>query len=186
MDIPGTAKSSFRLPKQERAKATCAAILEAAAQILEADGEAKLTTNRIAARAGVSIGTLYQYFPNKGAILIAIAQVEHEAWRRNAAAARSAGVEPVRATIRTLIQAFPGRPNTRRAAVRAQLDENPQANLGQPSGADRSLQAEVEAFVVARAVIGAVRSAVFEDWPHLLTPEFEDALVRLARTFDPA
>ena len=50
------------------------AILEAAAQVFERHGYAAGTTNRIAERAGVSIGTLYQYFPNKDAILVALAE----------------------------------------------------------------------------------------------------------------
>lgn len=60
--------------KQERAQLTVEAILEAAAQVFERHGYAHATTNRIAERAGVSIGSLYQYFPNKDAILVALAQ----------------------------------------------------------------------------------------------------------------
>jgi AcrR family transcriptional regulator len=48
------------------------AVLEAAAQVFERHGYAAGTTNRIAERAGLSIGTLYQYFPNKDAILVAL------------------------------------------------------------------------------------------------------------------
>jgi len=61
-----------KLPKQRRSQATVRAILEAAAQVFERHGYAAGTTNRIAARAGVSIGSLYQYFPNKDAILLAL------------------------------------------------------------------------------------------------------------------
>src|ERR1700727_158166 len=60
--------------KQARAQATVDAIVEAAAQVFESLGYAAATTNRIAERAGVSIGSLYQYFPNKDAILVALAR----------------------------------------------------------------------------------------------------------------
>jgi AcrR family transcriptional regulator len=61
-----------RRPVQQRSEATVEAILQAAAQVFERRGYAAGTTNRIAERAGVSIGTLYQYFPNKDAILVAL------------------------------------------------------------------------------------------------------------------
>ena len=57
-------------PVQERAKVTMAAIMEAAGQVLAAEGLLRTTTHRIAKRAGVSVGTLYQYFPNKQAVLM--------------------------------------------------------------------------------------------------------------------
>lgn len=56
-------------PRQARAEATVAAIVEAAAHILAAEGLAGLNTNAVAKRAGVSIGSLYQYYPTKEAIL---------------------------------------------------------------------------------------------------------------------
>jgi AcrR family transcriptional regulator len=58
-----------KTPSQERSRQTVDAIIEAAAQVFERHGYAGGTTNRIAERAGVSIGSLYQYFPNKEAIL---------------------------------------------------------------------------------------------------------------------
>ncbi len=61
-----------KTPIQARSGATVAAIHEAAIQVLLADGLARLTTTRVAERAGVSVGTLYQYFPNKEALLYAI------------------------------------------------------------------------------------------------------------------
>jgi AcrR family transcriptional regulator len=63
-----------KLPQQARSEATVEAILQAAAQVFERHGYATGTTNRIAARAGVSIGSLYQYFPSKDAILLALAR----------------------------------------------------------------------------------------------------------------
>ncbi|WP_205215224.1 TetR/AcrR family transcriptional regulator [Amycolatopsis albispora] len=57
-----------------RSQETYDAIVEAAAQLFERDGYTKATTNGIAERAGVSIGSLYQYFPNKDALLYAIGE----------------------------------------------------------------------------------------------------------------
>jgi AcrR family transcriptional regulator len=61
---------------QARAARTIEIILEAAAHILERGGLASYTTNAIAKRAGVSIGSLYQYFPNKNAITVALIERE--------------------------------------------------------------------------------------------------------------
>jgi AcrR family transcriptional regulator len=56
-------------PVQARSAASVDAILEATIQVLLSVGKERLTTTRVASRAGVSVGTLYQYFPNKGALL---------------------------------------------------------------------------------------------------------------------
>ena len=61
-------------PRQQRSRATWEAILDAAAQLFGQSGYAATTTNKVAERAGVSIGSLYQYFPNKDALLTALAE----------------------------------------------------------------------------------------------------------------
>lgn len=61
-----------KLPRQARSRATVEAILEACARLLAQTGYAGLSTNRIAQRAGVSIGSLYEFFPNRDAILLAL------------------------------------------------------------------------------------------------------------------
>jgi AcrR family transcriptional regulator len=61
-----------KAPSQARSRATTEAVLLAAAHILETGGLAAFNTNAVAVRAGVSIGSLYQYFPNKDAILVAL------------------------------------------------------------------------------------------------------------------
>jgi AcrR family transcriptional regulator len=67
---------SRRRPFQKRARFTVAAILEAAAEVIDEVGWARASTNRIAERAGVSIGSLYQYFANKEEILATLME-EH-------------------------------------------------------------------------------------------------------------
>jgi len=61
-----------KAPGQARSQETVGVILEAAARILETDGAGGFNTNAIAAKAGVSIGSLYQYFPNKDSIVLAL------------------------------------------------------------------------------------------------------------------
>jgi AcrR family transcriptional regulator len=64
------------MPTQERAQRTVETLFSATAQIVEAEGAQALTTNKIAAKAGFSIGTLYQYFPSKEAIVQAMVDRE--------------------------------------------------------------------------------------------------------------
>ena len=63
-----------RKPKQTRSSETFEVIVEAAAHVLLEHGYAKATTNRIAERAGVSVGSLYQYFDSKDAVFVAVMQ----------------------------------------------------------------------------------------------------------------
>ncbi len=93
-----------RKPTQDRSRATVDAILEAATYVLSEHGYGKTTTNRIAARAGVNIASLYQYFPSKDAILA-------ELLRRHARQMRSR-------TLRALRSA-----TSRRALVRVLIEE---------------------------------------------------------------
>ena len=58
-----------KLPGQARSQETVSALLEASARILESEGLRGFNTNAIATKAGVSVGSLYQYFPNKDAIV---------------------------------------------------------------------------------------------------------------------
>ena len=65
-----------RRPRQARAQATVEAIIKATAQVLVEEGYDRASTNRIALAAGVSIGSLYQYFPSKEALVAALVE-EH-------------------------------------------------------------------------------------------------------------
>lgn len=67
-----------RRPRQARAQATVDAIIKATAQVLVQEGYDRASTNRIAQAAGVSIGSLYQYFPSKEALVAALVEAHHE------------------------------------------------------------------------------------------------------------
>ena len=72
------AATARKAPTQERARATVEALLDATAQLLVSEGFDKASTNRIAAKAGVSVGSLYQYFEGKEALVVALAERHHE------------------------------------------------------------------------------------------------------------
>ena len=71
--------SSRKRPQQARSNDLVAAILEAAIQVLAKEGAARFTTTRVADRAGVSVGSIYQYFPNKAAILF---RLQSDEWQQ--------------------------------------------------------------------------------------------------------
>ena len=74
--MPPTAAAPRRAPKQLRSRVIVDAIVEAGRRILEAEGPDALTTNHIAERAGISIGSLCRYFQNKEAVVAAICDRE--------------------------------------------------------------------------------------------------------------
>jgi AcrR family transcriptional regulator len=90
MNHPPSSLHPRKQPVQPRAMETYAWMLEAAAQILESQGIGAFNTNLVAERAGVSIGSLYQYFPGKDALLIALMRREKARFGEDAAAARDA------------------------------------------------------------------------------------------------
>lgn len=189
----GGVENTRKIPRQGRALASVDVVLEAAAQVLEASGEAGFNTNAVAERAGVSIGTLYRYFPDKQAILLALALRETEAHRGRVMAALEdgQGVARDRAMIRAFVQAFSGRNRARRIAASALLAQADHAELAAKfAAAEEGLTdahgrplTRVQAFVLSRAIHGAMRAAVLEGVDFLESREFEDELVRLSRAY---
>ncbi len=188
-------------PTQARAEHTVDAILEAAAQILQSDGEEKLNTNRIAERAGFSIGTLYQYFADKEAIIAALAEREREKVLATIVKALSSvesndAQNVIREIVRTMIGSFAKRKRARRIIMMTML-KRWQFAPDKQQGTSVIEQLIVEnggrghgrtmtpaaAFVLTRAFMGAIRAAVLENSPHLETQEFEDELVHLVMQF---
>ncbi|MES2932087.1 MAG: TetR/AcrR family transcriptional regulator [Pseudomonadota bacterium] len=96
-----------KTPVQARSTYTVESIFEACIQVLLQSGIQRLTTTRVAERAGVSIGTLYQYFPNKQAMLLAVLErhLLHVAQAVGVACAEAKG-QPVEVIARRLVDSF--------------------------------------------------------------------------------
>ena len=191
-----------RVPRQARARETVEVIFEATARILLREGRAALNTNHIAECAGISVGTLYEYFLNKESILLAMArrEITHatEAIFRALGGASGPGADPVRTVIRVLIAEFSRNRKARHIAFRTLVAEGfgaeLEANLDEISqmlaertdrfAPERRLPLPpVTVFVLTRAVNGVLVSAADQRNPHLGTAEFEDELVRLVGGF---
>ncbi len=174
-------------------------MFEAAIRILEEEGLEALSTNAIAARAGVSIGTLYQYFPNREALLEALVRreitvvFEALARLREQAPPAEAPEEHLRRIVNALLGALDGRLRARRALIIAIVrsgqfetllaeTDTLTAALLAPAG-DAGETARLNGFVLSRAVGGAIRGALLRDEGMLRDPAFEAALVRLIGGF---
>lgn len=191
-------------PRQARAEATMEAIVEAAAQILERDGEEAATTARIAERAGVSIGTLYQYFADRDAVLAALIRrdrqtVGAEIMLRIAEGNPSNAEAMVRDIIAALLAVMRPRRRRRRlialgTAMRVQAGDETASMIDRvglmmvavaaryPDDIARPLT-PTRAYVLTRAVMGALRAALMENAKVLDEKDFEDELVRLALAY---
>ena len=192
-----------RMPRQARAQDTVQVILEATARILQRKGRAALNTNYIAECAGISVGTLYQYFPNKEAILVAMARNE---LANDEACLIKALTEPpqdgetdlVRRAIRVLITLQSRRREVRRPAFETLISEglgdelaktvqkvaqivNAESHRLLPGRAAPVTPASL--FVITRAISGVLRAASQEQSPLLGTVEFEDELVKLVQRY---
>jgi AcrR family transcriptional regulator len=205
-DSPRKAPENLRRqPTQARAQHTIQTLFKAAAQILDKDGEAGLSTNRVAAAAGFSIGTLYQYFPSKEVLVQAMAargrDLVLEELERCLAEIElnpeAADTDPrlfIRRILRILIQGFAGGRSWTRSLVRLAWDqEKPEETAGAVRQVSERLALFLERlrhpqlrplgtaqlFVLTRSVIGTLRSASLEKSPLLQSPALEEALLEL-------
>jgi len=195
-----------RQPSQARSQRTMHSLFKAAAQILDQEGEGGLTTNKVAAAAGFSIGTLYQYFPSKEVLVRAMATrgqdlVLQELGRYLTALETQTDVrqldgrELLAQAIRILVRGFATGKGLSQSLVRLcwALEQPDETASAVRQVADRlaifferidhpTLQSPSPAqlFVLTRSVIGTLRSASLEKSPLLGSPAFEEALVQVA------
>jgi AcrR family transcriptional regulator len=114
--------SPRKQPKQNRSTELVATILEAAVQVLGKEGAQRFTTARVAEKAGVSVGSIYQYFPNKAAILF---RLQSDEWRQTSELLRTIledRQKPPLERLRTLVHTFI-RSECDEAAIRVALDD---------------------------------------------------------------
>jgi len=195
-----------REPTQARAQQTIQTLFKAAAQILDRQGEAGLTTNKVAAAAGFSIGTLYQYFPSKEVLVRAMATrgqdlvlQELEAYlsalENHVAVQRMDGRELLGKAIHILLRGFATGKGLSQTLIRLcwTLEQPDETANAVRQVADRlaifferithpALQtpSTAQMFVLTRSVIGTLRSASLEKSPLLGSPAFEEALTQMA------
>lgn len=189
--------SARKKPKQERSVAMVEALLEAAARVFVKEGYAKATTNRIAAAAGVSVGSLYQYFPSKDAIAVELLRRYRDGLvalvaSRLEDASRETFPRIVRDLLRDLLHAEGINPALHRVLIEQVLRTSARKEmLGfeerleevivralEASDAGVGLNHELAAFILVRVVLAIVQSVVV-DRPRLNTPELVDELTRL-------
>lgn len=199
--IPTT--SPRRRPRQARAQATVDAIVKATARVLVDEGYDRASTNRVALAAGVSIGSLYQYFPSKEALVAALVE-DHIAKMQGAltqslsssAAAGSTLEARAKQLVRGVITAYRVDPQldhvlcqevpkvgelTRVYGFEQYLAERCRAHLFSDTSV-RPIDIERAVFLLVNAVPGVVRASVKED-PRAeaddrLAEELTDMIVR--------
>ncbi len=192
-----------RAPRQARSQHKVGLMLEAAIQLLETGDIAALTTNAVAAKAGVSIGTLYQYFSDKQALLDAlvgrelgamsdqvVASVEH--------AGPVAAGDRIRTVVRAVANSYGGRGRAHRLLMEHALSHAPGQRLsplyerlvgmfttaGIAVGTGRAAHrlSPAQAFVLTHTMAGVLRAMAASAEPPPVQ-EVEDALVQMVTRY---
>lgn len=188
-------------PTQERSVATVQAILEATAQVLVEGGYDRASTNRIAKRAGVSVGTLYQYFESKEALVRTLGERHVE--RMLGSMAQSFGAHAdatiavlTREVVEGLVRAHQVEPELHRvlvtqtpmdvvATMRGAIESLLAADMRRRRALDenRVQDPDLAAFLVVAAVDGAITSAVVRRPDLLADGRLVEGLVEVVLRF---
>ncbi len=188
-----------KLPKQRRSGETVEIILQATARILVSDGYDRASTNRIALAAGVSIGSLYQYFPNKEALVAALCERhvgEMLAICEGKLAELVTAPLPVaaREIVRALLRAHAVEPKLHKVLIEQvprvgrlcaindvsdRMTTVVRAYLESRRDELRPQNLEVAAFILVRAVEAVAHATVIERPEYLVDGELADELAEL-------
>jgi AcrR family transcriptional regulator len=186
-----------RAPKQDRALQKIELIFEATMRLLEGVEISDLTTNAIAAKAGISIGTLYQYFDDKDAILDALSGRELKGLSSKVMESMDATIprtseERLRLMVSAVFETYGGRRRVHKLLLGHALTQR-RARLNPLfSALSQELSREgrtgpqmtlAEAFVLTNAIAGVLRAVVTSAYPSAQRQALEEALNRLVRGF---
>lgn len=176
-------------------------ILSAAEIVIEQEGLARFTTNRVAERAGVSVGSLYQYFPNKEAVLAELARrLERRTRAQLVEVLRSSTELPLDATAARVVDAMLdgiGGLAFRRALLQEvpsawkddtsdEVDAEMRQHVRDLLASRRDVRGgehQLMAWVIAHAVEGVVEATVRAAPELVALPEFRAELIELARRY---
>lgn len=200
--IAALALKPRKRPRQARAVVTLDAIFEASIQLLVTDAPHRLTTTRVAERAGVSVGTLYQYFPHKQALIYALNEryLEVLAARIEAACQAQHGApagQMVESLIHTYWSAKTERPEVTRALYRsvAEMDNKAMidafarrvdaATIAMLASASDATFADLENvnLTLVTVIFGAVRNAFERSMPAAAADTVQRQLVVMCQAY---
>jgi AcrR family transcriptional regulator len=191
-------------PTQQRSRATVDAIVDATARVLVRDGYDALSTNRVAQEAGVSVGSLYQYFPGKEALVAAVMEryasrlQENIAERMKSAPPAATAEDVATEMIRAMLVAQQAEPRLHRALVEQvprigalrrlhELFSNyellVEAWLLENADRIEVQDAKMAAFVLVAAVEGLVNRATLDRPDLVASGRLEEQILRLVLAY---
>jgi AcrR family transcriptional regulator len=188
-----------KLPTQSRAQATVEALLTATARILVQEGYDRASTNRIAEAAGISIGSLYQYFPNKEALVAELVEEmmkeELEVLKRALVTLKGGPLQPaIRQLLAAMLAIHAANPKLRRIIIEqvprvgrlekmldfeTQIAEIIQAHLEDRRDEVRPKDLSMAAFILVHSVESVIHGAVYKRPEYLDQARFVDELTAL-------
>ena len=195
--------SARRKPRQQRSVQAVEAIFEATARLIESHGLETLTTARIAEVAGYGVGTVYDYFPTKNAILVAMARQELDKTLGSVQRAlkRTDSEDPTTATqraMRAMIRGFGGRRRLRGVLLSTMMAQGHSSELTRPveivadflgrqetpvDGADLTGMPRERLYVLTRALVGVIRAWAMEGGGQVSAQTLELELTELVRGY---